>query len=107
MLVAVDRGEQGGPHRGQAPVAGGGGEEVEQGGVAGELGAVVHDQHGQRVAGPAAPPAGAAPHLDRDPGPEDPAGHGQADGGRGVRGTAGVVPRRIGRGGPASQAGGW
>ena len=96
MLVAVDRGQQGGPHRGQAPVGGGGGEEVEQGGVAGVLGAVVDDQHGERVAGPAAAPTGAAPQLDRDPGPEDPAGHGQAGGGR-----AGRCPAL------ASQAGGW
>ena len=58
MLVAVHRGEQGGPHRRQAAGDGGHGEEVEQGGVAGVLGAVVDDQHGQRVAGPAAAAAG-------------------------------------------------
>ncbi len=94
MLAAVHRGEQGGPHRGQAAVAGGHGEQVEQGGVAGVLGAVVDDQHGQRVAGPAAAAAGAAPHLDRHPGPQHPAGHGQAGGARGGRPPGAGQPGR-------------
>ena len=112
MLVAVDGGEQGGPHRRQAAVGGGDGEEVEQGG-----GGRTRGRRGRPASGAGRRAADggrrAAPHLDRDAGPRTRLGTArpvvaEAAGGGGQPGrrlVAGELDHRLLPEGPSARAG--